>query len=73
MHFADGAGRDLSQERKTLDVDLGRLGRSQLGLQFRRNPLFSATLGVPIARVEACPEHHDANDDDQYDDQRRAP
>ena len=65
--------RDLSQERKPLNVDLGWLGRSQLGLQFRGNLLLSATVSVPIARIEPCGEQHDAHDDDQYDDQRRAP
>jgi hypothetical protein len=40
---------------------------------FRRNLLLSATVSVPIARVEAGAKQHDADDDDQYDDQRRAP
>ena len=65
--FADGAGRDLSQERKPLDVDLGWLGRSRLVLP---QPAAQRAVSVPIARIEACAEQRDADDDDQYDDQR---
>jgi hypothetical protein len=73
VHSADGVGRDLSQERETLDVDRGWLGRSQLGLQQRRNLLLSPTVRVPIADIEARDEQPDYEDDDQDADQRRAP
>jgi hypothetical protein len=71
VNFADRARQDLSQERKTLDVDQWGLGRSQLGLQFRRNPLLGAAVSVPIAGIEADAEQSDTDDDDQYPDQRR--
>ena len=70
VHSGDGAGRNLSEERETLDVDRGWLGRAQLGLQQRRNLLLSPTVRVPIADVEARDEQSDTEDDDQYRNQR---
>ena len=71
VHAADGASRDLGQERKTLDADHGRLRRSELGLQQRRNLVLSPSVCVPIADIEARDEQPGNEDDDQYADQRR--
>ena len=73
VYRADGVSRDLGQERKTLDVDHGRLRCSQLVLQKRRNLLLGPTVRVPIGDIEAHDEQHRYEDDDQYADQRRAP
>ena len=69
VHPVDGVSRDLGQERKTLDADHGRLGRSQLGLQQIRNPLLSPSVCVPIADIKTHDEQPGNEDDDQYADQ----